>query len=84
MRAVTVRAAALAAVGVLLLVACGGPTMTFSKPGVSDQQRKLDQTACMERLLGPGEAAKPATTPAIDRDAVVRCMQEKGYVLHDR
>jgi hypothetical protein len=82
-RAVTVRAAALAAVGVLLM-ACGGPTMTFSKPGVSDQQRKLDQTACMQRSLGPSEAAKPATTPEIDRDAVVRCMQEKGYVLHDR
>jgi hypothetical protein len=82
-RAVTVRAAALAAVGVLL-VACGGPTMTFSKPGVSDQQRKLDQTACTERSLGPSEAAKPAIMPEIDRDAVVRCMQAKGYVLHDR
>ena len=77
---VTVRAAAvLAAVG-LLLAGCGGPTMTFNKPGASDQQRKLDQ----KRSLGPSEAAKPAILPEIDRDAVARCMQAKGYVLHDR
>jgi hypothetical protein len=55
--------------------------MTFSKPGASDQQRKVDQTACLERSLGPGEPAKPAPTPEVDRDALVRCMQAKGYVV---
>jgi hypothetical protein len=73
------RAGLLALAG--LLAACGGPTLTFSKPGASEAQRKADQTACLERSIGAGEPAKPAAVPDVDRDALVRCMEAKGYAV---
>jgi hypothetical protein len=40
-----------------------------------------DEAACVKASIGVNQPAQPATTAAVDRDAVAQCMQAKGYTL---
>jgi hypothetical protein len=73
---------ALAAVTACLLAECAGTSDTpaYVRVNTPDSVRKADEAACVKTSIGvPEEPARPSTTPAVDRDAVTRCMQAKGY-----
>jgi len=74
-------------IGMTALVACAlaGCASTTEKPAyvranTPESVRRADEAACVKVSIGvPEEPARPSTTPAVDRDAVARCMQAKGY-----
>ncbi len=54
----------------------------YVRANTPESIRKADQAACVKASFGvPEEPARPSTTPAVDRDAVARCMQAKGYTV---
>jgi hypothetical protein len=69
------------------LVACvlagcagAGEKPAYVRANTPEAVRKADEAACVKASFGvPEEPARPSTTPAVDRDAVARCMQAKGY-----
>jgi len=50
----------------------------YEKPGVTDEQQKKDEAQCVQAALDTA-GARAATPLAVDRDAVDRCMRERGY-----
>ena len=72
----------LAAVMVATLV--GGCASTrgktvYDKPGVTDAQRRADEAECTKAALDVAGGPRGSAFLAVDRDAVDRCMQARGY-----
>jgi hypothetical protein len=66
-----------------LLTGCASHQALYEKPGVSEADRKRDQSACVRVALSSGQPAQigPAT---IDRDVFAQCMETKGYTLRQQ
>jgi hypothetical protein len=66
-----------------LLTGCANHQALYEKPGVSEVDRKRDQSACVRVALTSGQPAQigPAT---IDRDVFAQCMETKGYTLRQQ
>ena len=70
-----------------LLGGCAGPgeKPAYVRANTPESVRKADMAACVKASIGvPEEPARPSTTPAVDRDAVARCMEAKGYTVPKR
>jgi|RhiMetdeSRZDD1v2_1073273.scaffolds.fasta_scaffold522197_3 hypothetical protein len=70
------------ALAACVLAGCAGPgeKPAYVRADTPEAVRKADEAACVKASFGvPEEPARPSTTPAVDRDAVARCMQAKGY-----
>jgi hypothetical protein len=52
--------------------------MDYVKPGVSEAQKKKDEAQCVQVALDTA-GPRAAVPLAVDRDAVDRCMRERGY-----
>lgn len=59
-----------------LAAGCAGSK--YVKAGVTEQQSKRDHAECLQAGFG---AASIQPYPSIDRDAVDRCMAERGYMI---
>ncbi len=73
-------------VGVLLVLVplvagCATSRIAYTKPGVTDEERKRDQTECLKSAIGHddgrGHILEPVT---IDRDVFQGCLENRGYV----
>ncbi len=49
----------------------------FYKPGASSAQIEADEARCVVKAIGNGPDLKPVV--AIDREAVYKCMEARGY-----
>jgi hypothetical protein len=50
----------------------------YEKPGVADAQKQTDEGQCTQTSLDTA-GPRAAAYLAVDRDAVDRCMQARGY-----
>ena len=75
------RRLALSALMAGLVAGCASHEPIYVKAGVTDAARKSDEASCVKASIGVNQPAQPATTAAVDRDAVAQCMQAKGYTL---
>ena len=76
-----------AALAACVLAGCAGTSgkPAYVRADTPESVRKADEAACVKASFGvPEEPARPSTTPAMDRDAVARCMQAKGYTVPKR
>jgi hypothetical protein len=69
---------------VVVAALVGGCAMTPRKPvyekaGVSAEQKKKDESACLQAGLDTPGGIRGGTYISVDRDAVDRCMRERGY-----
>jgi hypothetical protein len=74
----TVLAAVIVAALVGGCVSARGKTV-YEKPGVTDAQRQADEAECTKAGLDTAEGPRGSAFLAVDRDAVDRCMQTRGY-----
>jgi hypothetical protein len=77
----------MSALAACILAGCAGTgeRPTYVRANTPEAVRKADEGACVKASIGvPEEPARPSTTPAVDRDAVARCMQGKGYTAPTR
>ena len=77
----------MAALAAGLLAGCAGASEkpAYVRANTPEAVRKADEAACVKASIGvPEEPARPSTIPAVDRDAVARCMQAKGYAAPTR
>jgi hypothetical protein len=82
----TLRVPLLTLVVVAVLSGCAGATVPsrpiFVKPGATTAQIEADEARCIVQSLGddrPGLTLQPVA--AIDREAVYKCMESKGYLV---
>lgn len=78
---------AMAALAACMLAGCAGTreSPAYVRSNTPDSVRTADEAACVKASIGvPEEPARPSTTPAVDRDAVARCMRAKGYTVPNR
>ncbi len=65
---------------IALLVACAEPQWTYEKRNVTPTRYDHDLTACRQEALDPKTfAVFPAGR--VDRAALNRCMERKGYTV---
>ena len=87
MTSTTTKRICLTVLGVCLLAGCAGTAQkpAYVRANTPESVRRADEAACVKVSIGvPEEPARPSTTPAVDRDAVARCMQAKGYTVPNR
>jgi hypothetical protein len=82
----TLRTSLLVLVLAATLSACAGKPVPsrpiFYKPGATSAQIEADEARCVVQAIGedkPGPRLQPVV--AIDREAVYKCMEAKGYVV---
>jgi hypothetical protein len=51
----------------------------YEKPGVTAAQKQADEAECTKAGLDAAEGPRGSAFLAVDRDAVDRCMQARGY-----
>ena len=70
-----------AVMAAVLVVGCVSPRgkTVYERPGVTESQRQADEGQCTKTALGAAEGPRGSAFLAVDRDAVDRCMQARGY-----
>jgi hypothetical protein len=56
----------------------------YEKAGITEAQRKVDEGQCTKTALDAAEGPRGSAYLAVDRDAVDRCMQARGYRITTR
>jgi hypothetical protein len=51
----------------------------YEKPGVPDAQKQADEGQCTKAAVNAAEGPRGSAFLAVDREAVDRCMQARGY-----
>jgi hypothetical protein len=51
----------------------------YEKPGVTVEQKQADEAQCTQASLDNPSGPRGSAYLAVDRDAVDRCMQARGY-----
>ena len=71
----------LVVVGILMATAACATTApaSYDKAGVSMDQRKADDRACVEASIGGRESSRANFFVPVDREAYAACMVAKGY-----
>ena len=75
------RIAVAAVIAMALTGACVSPRgkTVYEKPGVTDAQKQADEGQCTKAAVDAAEGPRGSAFLAVDRDAVDRCMQARGY-----
>jgi outer membrane murein-binding lipoprotein Lpp len=75
-----VRIVVAAIVTAALLGGCASPRgkTAYEKAGAGEEQKKIDEAQCAQAALDTA-GPRAAAYLAVDRDAVDRCMQARGY-----
>jgi hypothetical protein len=70
-----------AVMAVVLVGGCVSPRgkAVYEKPGVAQAQKQADEAECTKAGLDVAEGPRGSAFLAVDRDAVDRCMQARGY-----
>jgi uncharacterized lipoprotein YajG len=58
--------------------ASASSTAIYEKPGVAEEQKRVDQAACARAAIDNADQ-RGAAYLAVDRDVVDRCMVARGY-----
>jgi hypothetical protein len=76
------KAAVILVGSLLVLGACASsapPRIIYDKPGVSDADRKRDETQCTTASVGTSRPDVSLGMIRIDREAFEACMKARGY-----
>ena len=74
--------------GVALLLMAGAVTgcaqthLTFQKPGVAEADLQRDQNECFSKSLS--DEGGRILLPRVDQDALIRCMEARGYAVSSK
>jgi hypothetical protein len=68
----------------VLLSGCATQRVAYSKPGVTDDQRKRDTTECVQAAIGHTGREHVLVPVTIDREAVKQCLESRGYTAAPR
>ena len=63
----------------VFITGCASQPTAYTKAGISEAERKQDQTGCFRRALGHVEPRHILLPVGIDRDEFRRCLESKGY-----
>jgi hypothetical protein len=76
-----VRIAVAAVIAMALIGGCVSPRgkTVYEKPGVTDAQKQTDEGQCTKAAVDAAEGPRGSAFLAVDREAVDRCMQARGY-----
>lgn len=77
MRSISTMALAVMSVGVAL--GCATPQVAYEKPGTTQEDRKRDVSDCTLASLGHQPERHLITPIMVDRAAVERCLESRGY-----
>jgi len=64
---------------VVFLAGCATSRVIYTKPGVTDAERRRDEAACIQQALGHQERTHIGLLYAIDREEFVKCLEARGY-----
>ena len=75
------RIAVAAAITMALIGGCVSPRgkTVYEKPGATDAQKQADEGQCTKAAIDAAEGPRGSAFIAVDREAVDRCMQARGY-----
>ena len=71
----------LTAVSAVALTACATGRIVWDKPGIGQAERERDENACIRAAIGSDAGAQLLAPYCIDRDAYMRCMEGRGYLV---
>ena len=78
-------AALIALIAPLVLFAgCASKRLVFDKPGITVEEQKRDESACLRVSADDPGRAQILAAYRIDRDAFARCMTTLGYRMVSR
>ena len=63
------------------LTACAAQQWTYAKAGATEADRKRDQTECARAALSDYTPARVLGAFKIDRDAFIKCLEDRGYTV---
>jgi hypothetical protein len=63
----------------VLTPACATTKVRYSKPGVTEAERKQDENECLRTALDHTYRAHILTPIAIDREVFQSCLESRGY-----
>lgn len=67
-------------VGMLLMAGCTtAAPVTYSKAGVTADQRKIDDRDCVQASIGSREGSRAQFFVPVDREVYGNCMVARGY-----
>ncbi len=69
---------------VVLLAGCASKRLAFDKPGITVEEQKRDEAACLRISADDPGRTQILAAYRIDREAYARCMTELGYKVVSR
>ncbi len=69
---------------VVLLAGCASKRLAFDKPGITAEEQKRDEAACLRVSADDAGRAQILAAYRIDREAYARCMTALGYKVVSR
>ncbi len=68
----------------ILLAGCASKRLVFDKPGITAEEQKRDEAACLRASADDPGREQILAAYRIDRDAYARCMTARGYRVASR
>ena len=65
---------------VSMAAGCATPRVAYTKPGVSDAERRRDETECLRAAIGHNQVQHVLVPVTIDRELFQECLERRGYV----
>jgi hypothetical protein len=65
---------------VALVPGCATPRVAYTKPGVTDAERKRDTAECFQGALGHNASEHVLVPLTVDRELFHACLEGRGYV----
>lgn len=64
----------------VVVTGCASQRVAYTKPGVTEAERRRDETACLQRSLGGHPERVHILAPVvIDREVFTSCLESRGY-----
>jgi hypothetical protein len=63
----------------LSVVGCATTQISYDKPGVTQTERKQDESECLRAAIGTDERGRILSVYQIDREVYARCLEARGY-----
>lgn len=63
----------------VFITGCASQPTAYTKAGISEAERKQDQTECFRQALGHVEPRHILVPVGIDQDEYRSCLKSKGY-----
>jgi len=65
---------------VSMAAGCATSRVAYTKPGVSDAERRRDETECLQAAIGHNQVQHVLVPVTFDRELFQGCLERRGYV----